>query len=85
MSKVEEEMRPDYGDADLGKGVRGKYYERYERGTNLALLEQEVAEAFPTSRAVNEALKGLIRLSKKAGHSGTQQGRTSRKRISTKK
>ena len=50
-------MKKEY---DFSKGVRGKYAERFEKRTNLVLLEPEVARYFPTARAVNRALKSLI-------------------------
>ena len=50
-------MKKEY---DFRKGVRGKYTERFEKGTNLVLLEPEVAKYFPTAKAVNRALKSLI-------------------------
>ena len=55
-----DELRPEYRREDLGKGVRGKYLKAYRAGTNLVLLKPEVAAAFPTERAVNEALSSLI-------------------------
>jgi len=51
-------MRPEY---DFRGGVRGKYARRYEEGTNIVLLDADVAEAFKTSEAVNTALRELIR------------------------
>ena len=65
MNKIEEDMRPEYRREDLGKGVRGKYYARYSKGTNLVLLDDRVAKAFPTAQAVNEALLGLLSLASK--------------------
>ena len=50
-------MKKEY---DFSKGVRGKYAERFEKGTNLVLLDPEVAKYFPTSKSVNRALKSLI-------------------------
>ena len=64
MSKVKDEMRAEYKREDLGKGVRGKYFERYAKGTNLVLLNDKVAKAFPTSEAVNEALRLIIKVAK---------------------
>ncbi|MGY6214029.1 hypothetical protein ACW73L_02615 [Methylolobus aquaticus] len=61
-AKDQDEMRPDYKRADLGAGVRGKYYEAYNEGHNLVLLRPEVAKAFPSEEAVNEALLSLIRI-----------------------
>jgi len=49
-------MRPEY---DFRNGVRGKYAERYGRGTNVVLLDPDVAEMFPDPAAVNRALRAL--------------------------
>ena len=61
--EMDDELRPDY---DLGAllkdGVRGKYVARYRAGTNLVLLDPDVAKAFPDEAAVNEALRLVIRL-----------------------
>lgn len=62
MSKAKDEMRAEYRREELGKGVRGKYLGRVAGGTNLVLLDEKVAKAFPTSEAVNEALLGLLAL-----------------------
>ncbi len=64
MNKAEDkdEMRSEYRREDLGKGVRGKYYEAYNEGHNLVLLKPEVAKAFPSEEAVNEALLSLIKI-----------------------
>jgi len=51
-------MRPEY---DFSGAVRGKYYERYRAGTNVVLLDADVAEIFPSSQNVNDALRVLIR------------------------
>jgi hypothetical protein len=62
-SRVEDELRPEYNLQELLKGgVRGKYAKRYRAGTNLVLLEPDVARAFTNERAVNEALRLVIRL-----------------------
>jgi len=53
---------------DFSKGVRGKYAKRVAQGTNLVLLEPDVAKAFPNAASVNEtlrALAGIIRRQKK--------------------
>lgn len=60
-----EELRPEYRRYELGKGIRGKYFESYQKGTNLVLLSPEVAKAFPTEDSVNEALRSLINLARK--------------------
>ncbi len=46
----------------LKGGVRGKYVARYRAGTNLVLLDPDVAKAFPDEAAVNEALRLVIQL-----------------------
>jgi hypothetical protein len=61
-SLVGDDLRPEYRREDLGKGVRGKYFSSYQKGSNLVLLNPDVAKAFPTSDAVNEALRGLLQL-----------------------
>jgi len=62
-TKLNDELRPEYDIKSLLKGgVRGKYAARYRAGTNLVLLEPEVAKAFPNEKAVNEALKLVIKL-----------------------
>jgi hypothetical protein len=60
-----DELRPEYDMKTLLKdGVRGKYSAWYKAGTNLVLLEPEVARAFPNEKAVNTALKLVIKLKK---------------------
>ncbi|MCA1631274.1 MAG: hypothetical protein LC785_17105 [Acidobacteria bacterium] len=56
-----DELRAEYDASSLKGGVRGKYARRYREGTNLVLLAPDVAEAFPTDEAVNEALRSLIK------------------------
>ena len=51
------EMRAEY---DFFEGVRGKYVDRYRRGTNVVLLDPELADAFPDSKSVNDALRALV-------------------------
>ncbi len=55
------DIRAEYDFASMTGGVRGKYAERYRAGVNLVLLEPEVAKAFPTADAVNQALRTLMR------------------------
>jgi hypothetical protein len=56
-----EEMRAEY---DFSGGVRGKYYKQYLEGTNVILLEPDVAEVFRDSESVNQALRVLINIAK---------------------
>jgi hypothetical protein len=65
QTELKDELRPEYDMKSLLKdGVRGKYAIRYNAGTNLVLLEPDVAKAFPNEKAVNEALKLVIKLTK---------------------
>lgn len=82
MSKGKDEMRTEYRREDLGKGVRGKYFKRYTKGTNLVLLDDKVAKAFPTTEAVNEALLGLLSLTEKTARlRGRSSGRAAKRRV----
>ena len=57
-----DDLRPEYN-FDYSKAVRGKYYRRIMReGANVAILEPDVAKAFRTSAAVNEALRSLLQI-----------------------
>ena len=53
------DMRPEY---DFSGGVRSKHHKAYREGTNVVLLEPEVARVFRDSEAVNRALRMLIDL-----------------------
>ena len=68
MKKVRksDELRPEYTREELGQGVRGKYFESYQKGTNLVLLSPDVAKVFSTEEAVNDALRSLIDLAQKS-------------------
>jgi hypothetical protein len=58
-----DDMRPEY-DFDYAKAVRGKYYRRLlKEGANVVVLDPDVAKAFRSSAAVNEALRSLLRMS----------------------
>jgi len=60
-----DDLRTEYDLKELLKGgVQGKYADRYREGTNLVLLAPDVARAFPTEEAVNEALRLVIQLKK---------------------
>jgi len=55
-----DDLRPEYDLASMKGGIRGKYYEQYRKGSNVVLLQPDVAEAFPSEDAVNEALRGIL-------------------------
>ena len=50
---------------DFSKGIRGKYAKKYAEGTNVILIDPDVAEFFPDHDTVNDALRSLIRIIKK--------------------
>lgn len=63
-NETEDDLRPEYDFSQLKNRVRGKYAERYKAGTNLIRLAPDVAQAFPDSESVNEALRLLIKVAK---------------------
>jgi hypothetical protein len=65
--KSANDMLPEYDFASMKGGVRGKYAAPYRAGTNLVLLDPEVAEAFPTDAAVNQALRAVLSMTKVVG------------------
>ena len=77
--KDTDELRPEY-DFDHSKAVRGKYYKKLlNEGSNVVVLERDVAKAFPNSAAVNAALRSVIK-AKRAQRLTHTSTRTLRKR-----
>lgn len=72
--RMPDDLRREYDLAALGPGVRGKYAGRL-RGTTLVALKPEVAAAFPTSEAVNEALRAALRAKTVARRSTSARSR----------
>ena len=68
-SRKSVEMRAEY---DFSAGVRGKYAKKYERGTNVVLLEPQLAEAFPDSKSVNDALRAVLVVAARVNNSRTR-------------
>lgn len=57
---LSDDLRPEY-DFDFSKGERGRYYKRLlKEGSNIVVLEPDIAKAFPDSAAVNSALRSLL-------------------------
>ncbi len=65
----DQDMRGEY---DFTNGVRGKYFEQCRRGTIVVALDPDVADAFPDSASVNEALRLLIQLARKQVPNGSR-------------
>ena len=66
-----DEMRPEY---DFSNAVRGKYYKRVMKGSNVVILEPDVAAMFETSQAVNEALRNLVHIAQETERLTKRQG-----------
>ena len=56
-------MRAEY---DFSGGIRGKYVDSYRRGINVVLIDPALAEAFPDSKSVNDALRALVAIAARA-------------------
>ena len=63
-SEMADELRPEYKRSDFGEIVRSKYANRIKAETNVALLEPDIAEAFPNDEAVNKALRYSLEVAK---------------------
>jgi hypothetical protein len=68
-AKHGDDLRKEYDLSKLEGGVRGKYYRRATAGTNLVLIEPDLATMFPDSEAVNRALRVLAEAALAAGAS----------------
>jgi hypothetical protein len=65
-----DELRPEYDLSKLGTAVRGKYYRQAAEGSNLILIEPELARVFPDSASVNRALRMLVKTAKASATPG---------------
>jgi len=75
-----EDLRAEYT-FDYSKAIRGKYHNRLlKEGSNVVVLEPDVAKAFRSSAAVNQALRSLLEVSESTRRLTTRSSRTSRKR-----
>jgi hypothetical protein len=75
-----DDLRSEYT-FDYSKGVRGKYYRRLMReGSNIVVLEPDVAKAFRDSAAVNDALRSLLKVSEATRRLTARSKRVARKR-----
>jgi len=59
QNHTKDTMRPEY---DFSKGVRGKHASKYAQGTNVVVLEPDVARDFRTPEAVNETLRAVSKI-----------------------
>ena len=75
-----EELRPEYDLTQLRGGVRGKYYRRAKAGTNLVLIDPDLAKTFPDEASVNRALRLLVSTARAATRKVQQHRRDTRSR-----
>ena len=61
---MNDDLRPEYRREDFGPMMRGKYAARLKESSNIVVLDPEIAAAFPNTKAVNDALRGLLELAK---------------------
>jgi hypothetical protein len=80
MKRRPDELRPEYDLKSLKGLVRGKYYQRAMAGTNLVLLEPDVARAFPDSDSVNRALRLLRDVATKSAAGRARKGMNGRRK-----
>jgi len=79
--KLVDELRPEYDLSTLKGGVRGKYYKRATAGTNLVLIEPDLAKAFPDADSVNRALRTLLDAASVAARSARRRRSWPNKRL----
>ena len=63
-TRPDDDLRPEYDLSRLKGGVRAKYYRQAKAGTNLVVLDPDVARVFTDSAAVNQVLRLLVQLGK---------------------
>jgi hypothetical protein len=74
-AKLSDDLRPEYDVSQLKGGVRGKYYRRVIAGTNLVLIEPDLADLFPDAKAVNGALRVIAAAAQSATASKRRRAR----------
>jgi hypothetical protein len=60
MKRDKDTLRSEYPENLIKSGVRGKYAKRYREGTNVVLIDPDLHKLFPTSEAVNRALRDYV-------------------------
>ena len=77
--KTKDALRAEYDFANMKGGVRGKYAAQTRFGTNLVLLDPEIARAFPTDAAVNQVLRAVLDLTSRVPFKTPARGRSSKR------
>lgn len=70
MKKADDELRAHYKRSDFPRLERAKFYKEAAKGTSVVLLDPDLAKAFPSSEAVNGALRGLLDLARQTRRIG---------------
>jgi hypothetical protein len=81
MKSTDDDLRAEYDLSHLKGGVRGKYYRQATAGTNLVLVEPDLAEVFPDTESVNRALRLLAETAEAATVGSRGRRKTSNKRL----
>ncbi len=79
--RIDDDLRPEYDLSQLRGGVRGKYYRQATAGTNLVLIEPELANVFPNTESVNRALRLLVETAEAAASPLLRRRRALNKRL----
>jgi len=61
-NELNDDLKDEYDFSNMAGGVRGKYAQKYKKGVKLIQLEPDVAEMFPDTKSVNEALRALLKI-----------------------
>ncbi len=61
-----DDLRPEYSEDLIRSGIRGKYAKRYRSQSNVIVVDDDLTDDFPNSKAVNDALRDYLELRKKA-------------------
>jgi hypothetical protein len=80
-TKKDEQDIPELKRAQLGVGVRGKYFKKFTQASNVVVLRPEIQKAFPNSEAVNKALASMLAFAHETQGLAGRSKRTSRKRV----
>ena len=75
-SELNDWLRPEYKRSDIGELVRGKYASRIRAATNVVVLDPQVAKVFPNDEAVNNALRGLMKVARSSARLKSRSSRT---------
>jgi hypothetical protein len=81
VKKAGDELRREYDLSKLNGGVRGKYHAQATAGTNLVLIEPELADVFPDAKSVNRALRLLVDTAEAAAAPSGRRRKPTKKRL----